>query len=116
MPTDPHREMRRAIVETCRRMNALGVNQGTVGNVSARAGEGFLISPTGVPYDSLTPEQIVAMDPTAAGRATGDLPRNGAFMPPSMATVPTPAPSSTPMRRMPPRFPASGGKSPPSII
>lgn len=62
MPTDPYPEMRRAIVETCRRMNAIGVNQGTVGNVSARSGDGFLISPTGVPYESLAPEQVVAMD------------------------------------------------------
>ncbi|MBE0532987.1 MAG: class II aldolase/adducin family protein [Rhodospirillales bacterium] len=62
MPTDPHREMRQAVVETCRRMNALGVNQGTVGNVSARSGDGFLISPTGVPYESLASEQVVAMD------------------------------------------------------
>lgn len=70
MPTDPYREMRRAIVETCRRMNAIGVNQGTVGNVSARGGDGFLISPTGVPYESLAPEQIVAMD--LDGGWTGD--------------------------------------------
>ena len=62
MPTDPHSEMRRAIVETCRHMNAIGVNQGTVGNVSTRSGNGFLISPTGVPYESLAPEQVVAMD------------------------------------------------------
>jgi L-fuculose-phosphate aldolase len=39
-----------------------GVNQGTVGNVSARTAEGFLISPTGVPYDRLGPEQVVTMD------------------------------------------------------
>lgn len=70
MPSDPHREMRRAIVETCRRMNAIGVNQGTVGNVSARSGDGFLISPTGVPYESLAPEQVVAMD--IDGGWTGD--------------------------------------------
>jgi len=62
MPSDPHHALRRAVVDTCRRMNAMGVNQGTVGNVSARAGDGFLISPTGVPYDRLRPEQVVAMD------------------------------------------------------
>ncbi len=66
----PYREMRGAIVETCRRMNAIGVNQGTVGNVSARSGDGFLISPTGVPYERLAPKQIVAMD--LDGAWTGD--------------------------------------------
>lgn len=70
MPTDPHRETRQAVVETCRRMNTIGVNQGTVGNVSARSGNGFLISPTGVPYDRLAPEQVVAMD--LDGGWTGD--------------------------------------------
>jgi L-fuculose-phosphate aldolase len=62
MPTDTYRDLRRAVVETCRRMNAMGVNQGTVGNVSARIKKGFLISPTGVPYERLNPDQIVAMD------------------------------------------------------
>lgn len=68
--TDPHRALREAVVDTCRRMNAMGVNQGTVGNVSARAGDGFLISPTGVPYDRLRPAQVVAMD--VDGGWTGD--------------------------------------------
>lgn len=55
-------ELRRAIIETCREMNRLGVNQGTSGNVSARTGDGFLITPSGVPYDAMAPEMIVAMD------------------------------------------------------
>ena len=55
-------ELRRGIVHTCREMNRLGINQGTSGNVSARTPEGLLITPSGVPYDEMEPEQIVPMD------------------------------------------------------
>lgn len=50
------------IIETCLAMNALGINQGTSGNVSARSGDGFLITPSGIPYADTRPEQIVEMD------------------------------------------------------
>lgn len=43
-------------------MNASGLNQGTSGNVSVRTGDGFLITPSGIAYDAITPEQVVAMD------------------------------------------------------
>ena len=52
-------EERQAIVSACQRMNAEGLNQGTSGNVSTRIDGGMLISPSGVPYDCTTPEQIV---------------------------------------------------------
>jgi L-ribulose-5-phosphate 4-epimerase len=55
-------ELRRGIIETARRMNALGINQGTSGNVSARRGDGLLVTPSGVDYDTLQPEDIVAMN------------------------------------------------------
>jgi L-fuculose-phosphate aldolase len=42
-------------------MNALGINQGTSGNVSARSGDRLLITPSGLPYAEMTPEHIVAM-------------------------------------------------------
>ncbi|WP_157449942.1 class II aldolase/adducin family protein [Bradyrhizobium sp. ARR65] len=54
-------EKRQAIIDACRGMNALGINQGTSGNISVRHGEGMLITPTSVPYDWMTPEQIVFM-------------------------------------------------------
>ena len=54
-------EIRRSIVETCRRMNTSGLNQGTSGNISVRHGDSMLISPSGVPYEQLEPEDIVAM-------------------------------------------------------
>ena len=42
-------------------MNSVGLNQGTSGNISARYGEEILITPSGIPYDALTPEMIAAM-------------------------------------------------------
>lgn len=56
-------EARASIVQVLRELAELGLNRGTAGNASvrgsgARAG-GFFISPTGVAYRSLTPEQIV---------------------------------------------------------
>lgn len=55
-----HADTRRKIISTAIKMNTLGINQGKSGNVSARADEGFLITPTGIPYEETKPEQIVA--------------------------------------------------------
>ena len=61
MTRDDH-DKRQAIVDACRRMNTLGINQGTSGNISARHGDGLLITPTSVPYEAMTPDQIVFME------------------------------------------------------
>jgi len=54
---------RRQVIDAARAMNALGINQGTSGNVSLRHDEngtdGLLITPSGVPYDTLSPGDIV---------------------------------------------------------
>ncbi len=52
---------RRDMVETGRRMNASGINQGTAGNISIRNPTGFLITPTSLPYDQMQPEDLVQM-------------------------------------------------------
>jgi L-fuculose-phosphate aldolase len=52
---------RQSVIDACRRMNALGINQGTSGNISVRHDDGILITPTSVPYEQMTPEQIVFM-------------------------------------------------------
>src|SRR5277367_2964295 len=63
MPMTPDESAKRqAIIDACRRMNALGINQGTSGNISLRHGEGLLMTPTSTPYESMTPDQIVFMD------------------------------------------------------
>ena len=64
------RELRAAIVASARAMNTAGINRGKSGNVSARAGAGFLITPTGIPYDATTEDDIVAM--TLDGEAHGN--------------------------------------------
>jgi L-fuculose-phosphate aldolase len=58
--------LRRAVVDTARRMNALGINRGTSGNVSVRLGTGLLITPSALPYDVMLPRDavIVARDGT----------------------------------------------------
>ena len=43
------REKRQSIIDACRK-DALGINQGTSGNISLRHGEGLLITPTSTPY------------------------------------------------------------------
>lgn len=59
--TNQEADLRRALVQTCRDMQAKGLSKGTAGNVSVRCGQGFLISPTGIAYDDLRPDQVVAM-------------------------------------------------------
>jgi L-fuculose-phosphate aldolase len=54
--------LRRAVVAAARALNADGLSQGTSGNVSARAGGGFLVTPSGVGYGDLTADSIVQMD------------------------------------------------------
>jgi L-fuculose-phosphate aldolase len=69
MQTEDEKAVRKEIVETCRGMNSSGVNKNASGNVSSRFGEGFLISPTGIAYDILSPDMVVyvKMDGTYEG-------------------------------------------------
>src|SRR5262245_3919126 len=62
--------LRREIVAACQDMNRRGINQGTSGNISARVPEGFLITPSGLPYDEMKAADIVLMKPdgTHVGR------------------------------------------------
>ena len=56
-----HRELRARLIETALKMNALGLNQGRSGNLSARTARGFLITPSGVAYEEMRPSDIVEM-------------------------------------------------------
>ncbi|MFF2203206.1 class II aldolase/adducin family protein [Streptomyces sp. NPDC058145] len=51
-----------ALVATARRTVADGLVVGTSGNVSARVGDLVLVTPSGVPYDRLTPADITGVD------------------------------------------------------
>lgn len=61
--------VRRAVIAAARRMNALGINCGTSGNVSARVDQGFLITPSARPYDAMRPQDVVALAPDGTQRA-----------------------------------------------
>ncbi|MFI9650221.1 class II aldolase/adducin family protein [Streptomyces sp. NPDC052040] len=49
------------LVATARRTVADGLVVGTSGNVSVRVGDTVLVTPTGVPYDRLTPDDAVGV-------------------------------------------------------
>ena len=49
------------LIATALAMGANGLNRSTAGNVSVRAGDGFLITPTGMPYASLVADDIPLM-------------------------------------------------------
>jgi len=53
------------VIETCRAMNRLGVNQGKAGNVSVKFRDGMLITPSGVDYDAMTAGSIVFINADA---------------------------------------------------
>ncbi|MFE4694669.1 class II aldolase/adducin family protein [Streptomyces sp. NPDC056749] len=50
------------VVATARRTETDGLVVGTSGNVSARVGDLVLVTPSGVPYDRLGPEDAVGVD------------------------------------------------------
>jgi len=50
------------LVSTARRMSQLGLTPGTSGNVSVRTTKGFFVTPSGMPYDELGPDDVVAVD------------------------------------------------------
>lgn len=56
------RVLRSQIIETCLAMNRLRVNQGKAGNLSVRLGDGLLITPSGVAYEAMEPDDIVYLD------------------------------------------------------
>jgi len=56
------RWLRQEIIDTALAMLGEGLSPGTSGNVSARLDAGFLITPTGMEYTDLIPEDIVFID------------------------------------------------------
>lgn len=70
---DDSRELRDAVIATARAMNERGINVNKSGNVSVRCARGtragFLLTPTGIPYDRLEADDIAFVGND--GRATG---------------------------------------------
>ncbi len=54
--------LRQELIATAREMNRSGLNRGTSGNLSVRSGEGMLITPSGLPYDTLGEDDIVYLE------------------------------------------------------
>lgn len=59
-------ELRHSLVAVMQEMDATGLNSGTAGNTSVRLGDHYLVTPSGIPADRLTPESIVRLDSTGA--------------------------------------------------
>lgn len=53
--------LRDDLVATARRMSELGLTPGMSGNVSVRTSQGLLVTPSGMPYASLTPDDAVEL-------------------------------------------------------
>ncbi|MCQ0986120.1 class II aldolase/adducin family protein [Jiella marina] len=66
---DAERALRGDIVRACQTMDRRGINQGTSGNISVRWKDGLLITPSGLAYDTMAPEDIIFLD--MDGTATG---------------------------------------------
>jgi L-fuculose-phosphate aldolase len=56
---DEDRAQRAAAVAAVQRLDALGMNRGSTGNLSLRQGQGMLITPTGMGADDLRPQDMV---------------------------------------------------------
>ena len=65
------RALRFELLKAAAELSRLDMNRGTAGNVSARCGDGLLITPSGVATARLAPAQMVAVE--MSGRARGSL-------------------------------------------
>ena len=63
-------QLGREVITACLSMNRSGLNQGKSGNISHRFKQGCLITPSGMDYDQLAPEDVVYVD--RQGNAEGD--------------------------------------------
>jgi L-fuculose-phosphate aldolase len=70
MNANPAPSAQSSLLEAVRRLEALGLNRGSTGNVSLRSGAGLLITPTGASADTLAADDMVfiARDGSITGR------------------------------------------------
>jgi L-fuculose-phosphate aldolase len=63
-------DLRDDLIATACALQPAGLNRGTAGNVSVRHGDGFYITPTGMPYATLVADDIplMVLDGSSAGR------------------------------------------------
>lgn len=53
------RALRESVIAACLELNRRGLSVGKSGNIGVRLGEGLLITPTGLAYEALVPEDLV---------------------------------------------------------
>ena len=58
--------LREQVIATARALNALNLNRGKAGNVSARVDGAFVITPSGMAYDALAAGDLVAVSDSGA--------------------------------------------------
>lgn len=61
--------LREQLLTVSRRLSELGLNRGTSGNASVRDGDGFLVTPSGMTVEEMTPRDMVWM--SFDGKAQG---------------------------------------------
>jgi L-fuculose-phosphate aldolase len=60
--------LRQELIATARRMSELGLTPGMSGNVSVRTPSGMLVTPSGMPYGELGPDDAVELKPDGSMR------------------------------------------------
>ena len=58
--------LRQEMIQTVQGFAAADLGAGTSGNLSARNDRGFIITPSGVPYERLEPDMLLELGPTGA--------------------------------------------------
>lgn len=68
--------MRNSLLKNFQKLAALGLNRGTSGNASVREGDGFLVTPSGMAVEAMSPASMVEMNwqgqPTSAGKPSSE--------------------------------------------
>ena len=74
------KDLSKQIIAACLKMHEDGVNQGTAGNISVRFKDGMLITPSGMPYEIMKPEDIVFVNSKGEAEKNNFLQANGDFI------------------------------------
>ena len=63
-------QLKAVVLSAAKSMNSRDLNRGSAGNVSARSGDGFIITPTGMAYADCTADDMVLMGLDGEVRST----------------------------------------------
>lgn len=61
------------LIKTVLKMNEMGINQGSSGNAAIRVDGGFLITPSGMAYEDISPEDVVLKRPDGSHESPNGL-------------------------------------------